>query len=140
MDELALFFVLVEISSNRTEAQRVHDGERTRAHGEDIAKDSADPCGCALMRFDVAGVVVRFDFESACPSVAHIDDAGVFTRTLDDAVALCRQSPEVHARRLVGAVLAPHHAVDTEFSKRWSAAKSGEDAVVLLRGDVVRGQ
>ena len=43
-------------------------------------QDAADAGGRALVGLDVAGVVVRFDFEGACPAVAYVDDACVFAR------------------------------------------------------------
>ena len=98
-----------------TEAQRVHDSEGTRAHGEDVAEDAAHTGGRALIGLDVAGVVVALDFEGAGPAVAHVDDAGVLAGTLDDAVALGGQPLEVHAAGFVGAVLAPHYAVNAKF-------------------------
>ncbi len=42
------------------EAQRVHVGDGTRAHREDVAHDAADAGRRALERLDVGGVVVRF--------------------------------------------------------------------------------
>ena len=122
------------------EAERIHDGERPRAHGEDVAQNAADAGGRALVGLDVAGVVVRLDLEGAGPAVAHVDDAGVFAGPLHDAIAFGGQALEMHAARLVGAVLAPHHAVDAEFGEGWRAAKSRENAVVLLRSDAVLGQ
>ncbi len=125
---------------DRAEAERVHDGERARAHGEDVAQDAADAGGRALIRLNVAGVVVRFDLEGAGPAVADVDDAGVFAGPLDDAIALRGQALEVDAAGLIGAVLAPHHAVDAELGERGRAAERRENALVLLRGDAVRGE
>jgi hypothetical protein len=59
------------------EAQRVHDGDRAGAHGEDVADDAADPGGRALVGLDVARVVVRLDLEGDRVAVADVDDAGV---------------------------------------------------------------
>ena len=42
----------------RPEAQRVHHADRAGAHGEDVADDAADAGRSALVRLDVAGVVV----------------------------------------------------------------------------------
>ena len=80
---------------------------------------------------------MRFDLEGAGPAVAHVDDAGVFAGPLDDAIAFGGQALEVHAAGFVGAVLAPHHAVDAEFGERRRAAERRENALVLLRGDAV---
>ena len=66
------------------EAERVHDGEGARAHGEDVAKDAADAGGRALVGLDVGGVVVRLDLEGAGPALADVDDAGVFAGSLHD--------------------------------------------------------
>ena len=41
---------------------------------------------------------------------------------------------------LVGAVLAPHDAVNAQFGEGWHAAESRQDAAVLIRGDAVLGQ
>ena len=85
-------------------------------------------------------MIVRFDFEGAGPAVAHVDDAGVFAGPLDDAIAFGRQALEVHAAGLVGAVLAPHHAVNAELGEEGRAAERGENALVLLRSDAVLGK
>ena len=45
----------------RTEAQRIQHRDGPRAHGENIAQDSAHSRGRALKRLDEARVVVRFD-------------------------------------------------------------------------------
>ena len=85
-------------------------------------------------------MVVRFDLEGAGPAVAHVDDAGIFAGPLHHAVAFCGQALQVHAAGLVGAVLAPHHAVDAELGEGGRAAEGRENAIVLLRSDAVLGQ
>ncbi len=125
---------------DRAEAERIHDRERTRVHGEDVAQDAADSGGRALEWLDVGRVIVRLDLEGAAPSVANVDDAGVFAGTLNDALALGRQALQVDARRLVGAVLAPHDAVDAKLGEAWDAAEGGEDRLVFVSGDAVLRQ
>src|SRR6202012_3343046 len=44
---------------------------------------------------------------------------------------------EVHAARFVGAVFAPHNAVDTQLSERRHATERVKDALVLVRSDAV---
>ena len=122
------------------EAQRVHDGQRPRAHGENIAEDAADSGRRTLKRFDIGGVVVRLDLECACPAVADVNDAGIFARTLHNPIALRGQPLQMDARRFIGAVLAPHHAVNAQFSQAWSAAERSQDAGVLLGSDTVLSQ
>ncbi len=71
-----------------TEAEGVEDGDGPGAHCEDIAEDTSDSSGGALEGFDGAGVVVGFDFEGELESAAEVDDAGVFSGTDEDAIAL----------------------------------------------------
>ena len=66
-----------------TEAEGVHHGEGTGAHGEDVAEDAADAGGRALVGLDVGGMVVRLDLEGAGPAVSDVDDAGVLARALN---------------------------------------------------------
>ena len=89
----------------RAEAQRVEHGDRPRANREDVAQDAADAGGRPLEGLDRARVVVRLDLEGDREPVAHVDRAGVLTRSHDHVLALGRQSPEELARVLVGAVL-----------------------------------
>ena len=46
----------------------------------------------------------------------------------------------MHAARLVGAVLAPHHAVNAQFGERWHTPQRGFYAAVLIRCDAVLGE
>jgi hypothetical protein len=49
----------------RTEAERVPDGDRACAHREDVAQDASDARGRTLVRLDVARVVVALDPNAA---------------------------------------------------------------------------
>jgi len=71
-----------------------------------------------LKWLDEAWVIVRLDFESAGPAVTDVDDAGVLSGTLQHTLAARGQALQMHARRFVGTVLAPHHAEDAEFGER----------------------
>ena len=62
---------------------------------------------------------MRLDLEGARPPVPNIDDPGVLSRPLQHALAPRRQPLQMHARRLVGAVLTPHHAEDAQFGEGW---------------------
>ena len=125
---------------NRPKAQRIHHRQRPRAHGEDVAQNPAHAGGRALEGLDVAGVVVALDLEGAGPAVAHVDDAGILARPLHDAIALGGQPLQMHAAGLVGAVFAPHHAVDAQFGERGHTPQRRLDAAVFIRGDAVLGQ
>ena len=103
---------------DRPEAQRVHDGKRTRSHGKDVAQNAADAGRRALKRLDERRMVVRFDLKRTRPAVADIDDTGILTRPLHHPAAVRRKPLQMHPRRLVGAVLAPHHAENTQLGER----------------------
>ena len=123
----------------RAEADGVHRGDGARAHREDVAEDAADAGGRALKRLDEGGVVVRLDLEGGAPAVADVHDAGVLARRDDDALARRRKSLEVYARRLVRAVLRPHHGEDAELDEGRLAPEQLLDALELFRREVVCG-
>ena len=128
------------LGCDRPKAQRVHDGDRTRAHGEDVAQDAANAGRRTLERLDERRMIVRLDLEGAGPAVADVDDAGVLARPLHYAAAVRWQAPQVNARRLVGAMLAVHHAEDAELGQAGLAAQRLQDAFVLLGRDAVVAQ
>ena len=83
-------------------------------------------------------MIMRLDLESAGPAVADVDDAGVFSRSLQDALAARGQALQVNARRLVGTVFAPHHAEDAEFGERGLAlSKKLLDPLVFVDSEAV---
>ena len=82
-------------------------------------------------------MIVRLDLEGAGPAVADVDDAGVLARPLHHAAAVRRQALQVHARRFVGAVLAPHHAEDAQLGEGRLAAQRLQDALVFFRREAV---
>src|SRR6202451_4466248 len=124
---------------DRSEAQRIHHRHRPCAHGENIAQNAANASRRSLKRLDETRMIMRFDFEGARPAVADVDDARVLARPLQHQLAARGQSLQVHARRFVGAVLAPHHAENAEFGERWLApAKKLFDFFVLVLGKAVR--
>src|SRR5271157_2136836 len=128
---------LIEAGLRRdgAEAQRVHDGERTRAHGKDVAQNTAN-AGCgSLERLDERRMIVRLDLEGAGPAIADVNDARVLARPLYHAAAVRREPLQVHSRRLVGAVLAPHHAEDAQLGERRLAPERFQNAVVFFWRD-----
>src|SRR4029077_10050354 len=68
------------------EAQRIQAKLRARAHGENVANNSADTCGCPLKRLDRAGVIVALDFERDCPAVTNVDYARIFFAGFDQNI------------------------------------------------------
>ncbi len=119
------------------EAEGVEGGHGPRAHREDVAQDAADARGRALVGLDERRVVVRLHLERHGEPVADVHDAGVLARALDDAGPGGRERLQVHARRLVRAVLAPHRREDPELDEVGLAPEDLEDPLVLLVGEVV---
>ena len=64
------------------EAQGIERGDRTRAHGEDIAQDAADAGGRALIGLDKRRMIVAFHLERHSQAIADIDNSGVLSRAL----------------------------------------------------------
>src|SRR4029077_20150421 len=95
----------------------VHDRGWACAHGENVAQDPGHAGSCTLKWFNERRMIVRFDLESAGPAVTDVDNACVFSRPLEHALAARGQALQVHARRFVGTVLAPHHAEDAELGE-----------------------
>ena len=116
----------------RSEAERVEHRDRTRAHREHVAEDAAD-AGCgALIRLDGGRMVVRLDLEGDGESVADRDDAGVFAGALQHVRRLGREGLEQRPRVLVGAVLAPQRADDSQLGERRLATEHVDEALVLV--------
>ncbi len=106
----------------------------TRAHGENIADDSADSGGGALERFDRARMIVALDLEGDGPAVTDIDHAGVFFARFDqDIRSGGRKFFEFLSGILVGAVLAPHNREDAELGEIWFPSEDFLDALEFFR-------
>ena len=88
--------------------QGVEIRNRACAHAEDIPQNAANSrCG-ALVRLDVARVVVAFHFEGGAKFAGQPDNACILAWTDNDVGAFGRKALEVYARALVTAVFAPH--------------------------------
>src|SRR5579871_3567972 len=57
------------------ETERIEAGDRTRAHGEDVAQNAADAGRRSLIGLDEGGVIVALHLEDAGEAAADIDDA-----------------------------------------------------------------
>src|SRR5579862_5805123 len=78
-------------------------------------------------------MVMAFDFEDRRPAVAYVDRAGVLARPLNHQLALRRQLSQMDTRRLVRAMLRPHHRKNAELGVGGRAADDLFDLVVLVR-------
>src|ERR1700674_5778799 len=126
------------ICRNGSKPQRVHHRHRPRAHGENIAQNSADARGRSLKWFDERRMIMRLDFECAGPAVADVNDSGILPRPLHHQLAAGRQALQVNARRLIRTVLAPHHAEDAKFGPRGLAsAEQLLDFFEFIRSEAV---
>ena len=121
-------------SVDLAKTQRIEHGDGPRTHGEDVAQNPADSGGRPLKWFHVARMVVRFDLERRHEPVAEIHDTGVFPGALHHEPATRRQPLQMHLARFVGAMLAPHHAEDSEFRDVRIAPQDFLDPCVLFRG------
>ena len=74
--------------AGRAEAERVHEGDRPGAHGEDVADYAADAGGRPLVGLDRRRVVVALYADGYGDAVAGVDHAGVLTRPDQHAPAL----------------------------------------------------
>src|SRR4029453_5658014 len=70
------------------EAERVHEGDGTGAHREDVAEDPADPGGRALVGLDGRGVVVGLDADGGGDAVPHVHHTGVLAGPDEHGLAL----------------------------------------------------
>jgi hypothetical protein len=122
---------------NRTKPQRIHHRQRSRTHRKNVAQYAADARRCALVRLDIARMIVAFDLERAGPSIAHVDDAGILAGSLHHPIAFRGQPLQMHAARLIRTVFAPHHTVDSQFRERRNASECLQNAVVFIRSDAV---
>ena len=122
------------------EAERVHQENGPRAHGEDVAHDAADAGGRALERLDRARVIVRFHLEGDAPAVADVDDAGVFLARLDQHARAGRgKFAQFEPRIFVGAMLAPHDGKDAQLGEIRLALEDVLYALEFLRREAVLG-
>ena len=83
-------------------------------------------------------MIVRLDLEGASPALANVDDAGVLAGPLQHQLAAGGEAFQMHARRLVGAMLTPHDAENAEFGeRRLTSAEQFFDLFVLVSGKPV---
>ena len=124
-------------SLQRTEAQAIHDCDRTGTHGEDVAHDTANPGGCTLVGLHIGRVVVRLGLEGDGVALPDVDRPSVVADAGQQRPARGRlrqrtEPLEMDLGGLVGAVLRPHHRVHGQFPARRAAPQQVADALVLV--------
>jgi hypothetical protein len=118
----------------RPEPQRVHQGDRPGAHGEDVAQDAARAGRRTLVGLDVGGVVVALDADGRRDAVTDVHDARRSRPGPTSTPRLGRESLQVDARRLVRAVLGPHHRVHRQLEVVRAPSEDRHDVVELVVG------
>jgi hypothetical protein len=81
----------------RPEAERVHDGDGSGPHREDVAEDAAHPGGRALVGLDGGRVVMALDADGGGDTVAHVHHAGVLTGAHKHPFSFAWQSLQVQS-------------------------------------------
>ena len=123
---------------NWSKPERIHHRHGPRPHGENVPQDPPHSRGRALKGLNKRRVIMRLNLERASPAISNVDDPRILSRPLHNQPAARRQALEMHARRLVGAVLAPHHAEDAEFgNSRLASPEKLFDFFVLVRREPV---
>src|SRR5712691_13270493 len=84
-------------------------------------------------------MIMRFTLERRAPAVADVDDTGILPGRNDYAFACSGKAAKMDARRLVGAMLRPHHREDPELNKTRLAAHERLDTFKLFRCEIVSG-
>src|SRR5438093_13194007 len=84
-------------------------------------------------------MVVRLHLERRHPTVADVDHAGVFSRPLDDPRPAGGKFLQMHAARLVGAVLRPHHRENPQLGVIRRATEDLFDALVFVGSKTMGG-
>ena len=91
-------------------------------------------------------MVVALDLERARPAVAHVDDARILARPLDNASgtfgprAARRQPLQVYAAGFVRAMLRPHHAEDAQLGQARRPPHQLFNTRILIRRNAMRLQ
>ncbi len=120
------------------EEERVHDRDRPRTHGEDVAEDATHAGGGSLVGLDRRRVVVALDADGDRDPVTGVDHPRVLAGADQHPRSLGRQAAEVDPRRLVGAVLAPHDREEGELEMVGRAIEDVLDLVTLGVGEAER--
>ena len=119
------------------EPQGVEQGDRARAHGEDVAHDPADArCG-ALVGLDERGVVVALHLEDTRLTIVDVDDACVLAGSADHPGTGRGKLGQVDLGALVGTVLGPHHRKHAQLNVVRLPPQALQDHRVLGGGQAI---
>ena len=120
------------------EVERVQAKFRPRAHGKNVANDSAHSRGGALEWLNRAGMIMAFHLERDRPAVADIHHAGVFFACLNQNVwSRCGKFLQLFLRILVRAVFAPHDRKNPQLGKIRFATENFFDPLEFFASEAV---
>src|ERR1035437_8689643 len=80
-------------------------------------------------------MVVALNPNSNRQTIANINDPSIFSRTYENLIPFSGQTSEVNPRRLIRAVFAPHHRIESEFKVVWRTPKQGNYLLVFTIGE-----
>src|SRR5918999_828086 len=121
------------------EAQRIERSDGARAHREDIAQDTADPGGGALIRLNERRMVVTFHLERHGEPAADVDDTGIFPGPLKYVATFSGKVFEKIARAFIATMLGPHYRENAQLGIVRFAPESLYDLLVFVRRESVAG-
>src|SRR5437870_4900666 len=118
--------------------ERVEAKFRARAHGKNVANDSAYSGGRALEWLNRAGMIVALHLERDGPAVADIHHTCVFFAGLDQNICPGgRKLLQFSLRIFVRAMLAPHDRENSQLGKVRFATEDFFDPLELLPSEAV---
>ena len=126
------------------EAKRIEVRNWPCAHREDIAEDTANARRRALIRFNVARVIMRLHLENrgqflAIWPITNINHARIFAGAADHLWASGWQFLQMNPRAFVGAMLRPHHREYTKLCQIGLTAHRSKNAHIFFFGKAVFG-
>ena len=121
----------------RAETQLIHHRHWPCTHRHDVTHNAAHTRGGTLMRFHIRRVIMRLHAERHRMTIPNIDHTSVFTNTRQNLLIHLRgggftEITQMHFRRLIGAVLRPHHGIHSQFRVGGTTAKNILDPRVLV--------
>ncbi len=111
----------------RSEPQRIEQGNGSGSHRENVPQDAADTGSRPLEGFDGRGMVVTFDLEGKAMPVAEIHHTSVLPWPDENARSIGGKPAEQGSGIAIATVLRPHHAEHSQFGSVRSSPQTFAD-------------